>query len=746
MKISTGTFIFPLMVCGSLLLAGTTYAQSAPGSEDGSKIRLEEIIVTARKVEESLQTVPISVSVFSAENLESMSVDTIQDLSRFTPNLIVNNAGANPNHGITFIRGVGEVDQFVTLDPAVGMYVDGVYLGRVQGTIFDLLDVERIEVLRGPQGTLFGRNTIGGAISVVSVAPNADPSAKLVLTYGNDERVEINAAFNAPVIEDKVFVRGSVSKVERDCLGRLASNGDCIGGRDTVAARGAVRWLPTNSVIIDFSADVTDGEDNANAYALLAVNPDAPLAMMHNDMVTSGALGPDAVLYDENLPAANGNPYETDGTFSTEAPLEVEGYSLKFDWQLNDNLNLIGVSAYRELEGSFSFDGDASTADIAGLDAAVDSDQFSLELRLEGSSVKGQLDWIVGTYYFEESSEYSEDLFVPFLGWANGQTVFQDSVSYAVFAHASYNLSEKLRLSGGVRYSYDEKDVLVGITNVLTDPDGVYSISPLTNRKNDWNAFSPKIALDYQVTDSSLLYASISRGFRSGGINGRAATPNEVNSYNAEFVTSYEIGFKSQSFDDRLRVNAAVFYSDYEDRQITIVKPLPSGDVVNLIDNAGEVEISGFELEVKALVGRGLSLEANVGYTDAEYKKLDPAAGLTEDSEYTFTPQRTGSVAAEYSVPVGGGEFTSRVDYSYRSDIEFVPDSTPFTRQESLGLWNARMVYQPTDKDWIVALWGRNLSDEIYRTQSLDFLHLTGYASSGFSVGREYGITVSLGF
>ena len=236
MKILSNTFIFLLMVCGSLLMAGTTYAQSAPGSENGSENRLEEIILTARKVEESLQTVPISVSAFTAEGLEVMSVDTIQDLSRFTPNIVVNNAGSNPNHGITFIRGIGEVDQFVTLDPAVGMYVDGVYLGRVQGTIFDLLDVERVEVLRGPQGTLFGRNTIGGAISVSSMAPNADPSAKLALTYGNDERVEINAGFNAPVIEDKVFVRGSVSKVDRDCLGRLASNGDCVGGRDTVAA------------------------------------------------------------------------------------------------------------------------------------------------------------------------------------------------------------------------------------------------------------------------------------------------------------------------------------------------------------------------------------------------------------------------------------------------------------------------------------------------------------------------------
>ena len=504
--------------------------------------------------------------------------------------------------------------------------------------------------------------------------------------------------------------------------------------------------MPTNSMTIDFTADVTDGDDNATAFALLAVNPEAPLAAIHNDMVTSGTLGPDAVLYDGNLPAANGNPYETDGTFSTEAPLEVQGYSLRLDWQLNDNLDLIGVSAYRELEGSFSFDGDASTADIAGLDAAVDSDQFSLELRVEGTSVKGQLECIVGAYYFEESSEYGEDLFIPFIDLANGQMVFQDSESYAVFAHASYNLLDILRLSGGLRYSNDEKDVSVGIANALTDPEGVFSILPLTNRNDDWNAVSPKIAIDYQITDSSLLYASISRGFRSGGVNGRASSPNEVNSYDPEYVTSYEVGFKSQIFDDRLRVNAAVFYSDYEDRQITIVKPLPSGDVVNLIDNAGEVEISGFELEVKALVGRGLSLEANVGYTDAEYKKLDPAAGLTEDSEYTFTPQRTGSVAAEYSVPVGGGEFTSRVDYSYRSDIEFVPDSTPFTRQESLGLWNARMVYQPTDKDWIVALWGRNLSDEIYRTQSLDFLHLTGYASSGFSVGREYGITVSLGF
>ena len=485
------------------------------------------------------------------------------------------------------------------MDPAVGVYIDGVYLGRISGNIFDLIDVERIEVLRGPQGTLFGRNAIGGAINIVSVAPNADPSADISVTYGNDELVDINAAFNLPLVEDKLFVRGSVSRVSRDCLGRLVSSGDCIGGKDSVSARGVVRWLPTNSLTIDLATDVTDGDDTNAPYALLAVNPNAFLAAIHNDMVTSGVLGPNAVLYDSNLPALNGDPYETDGTFSTEAPLNVNGYSARFNWQLNDALNLIGISAYRETEVAFSFDGDASTADIAGLDSVVETNQFSQEVRLEGHSMRDRLDWVVGAYYFEESADYVVDLFIPFIGLEQGNSVVQDSESYAAFGHFSYDLSERLRLSGGLRYTHDKKDASVGISNLLTDSAGVFSVLPLTNAKDSWGSFSPKIALDYQVNDSSLLYASISRGIRSGGINGRAQTPDAVNTYDAEFVTSYEVGLKSQSFDNRLRLNAAGFYSDYTDRQVSIVRILTSGAIVNQIDNAAAARIYGFELEMK---------------------------------------------------------------------------------------------------------------------------------------------------
>ena len=718
--------------------------QTVSGSSRGGV--LEEVVVTARKKAESLQTVPISVSAFTSADLELRSIDTIQDLSRFAPNLIVNSAGSAINDGATYIRGVGEKDQNVTLDPAVGVYIDGVYLGRISGNILDLIDVERIEVLRGPQGTLFGRNAIGGAINIVSVAPDTDRSADISVTYGNDELLDINATFNLPLVEDKLFMRGSVSRISRDCLGRLVSSGDCIGGKDSVSARGVVRWLPTDSLTIDLTTDVTDGDDTNAPYALLAVNPNAFLAVIHNSMVTSGALGPNAVLYDSNLPALNGDPYETDGTFSTEAPLNVNGYSARFNWQINDDMNLIGISAYRETEVAFSFDGDASTADIAGLDSVVETDQFSQELRLEGSSMNDRLDWVIGVYYFEESADFVQDLYIPFIGLEQGNAVVQDSKSYAAFGHFSYDLSERLRLSGGLRYTHDKKDASVGISNLLTDSAGVFSVLPLTNAKDSWGSFSPKIALDYQVNDRTLLYGSISRGIRSGGINGRAQTPDAVNTYDAEFVTSYEIGLKSQYLDNRLRLNAAGYYSDYSDRQVSIVRILPSGAIVNLIDNAAAARIFGFELEMKGLVGPRLSLEGSLGYTNAEFTDIEPGSGITEDSAYIFTPKWTGAAGAEYSMPIGGSVLTARVDYSYRSDIEFLPASTPFTGEDDVGLWNTRMVYEPADQNWKVTLWGRNLSDNIYITQSLDFTGFTGYAGGGFSVGREYGVTFTTGF
>ena len=742
------TIVMPRILVGLVcaLFAGGAFAQGETERDDGASEQLEEIVVVARRREESLQSVPISVSAFGKNELEMKLVSSIQDLSRFTPNLMVNTAGVSPSQGIVYIRGIGEADQFNTLDPAVGTYVDGIYLGRVQGSVFDLLDVERVEVLRGPQGTLFGRNTIGGAINVITASPSTEPSADLSFTYGNDERVGIRAAIDRPIVDDKLFVRGSLSSLRRDCLSRLANNGDCIAGKDTVAARGVLRWLPSESLTIDFTVDATDGNDSSYPFSLLDVNPDAPLAAIHNAMVTSGELGPDAALYDENVPAANSNPYETEGTFTTAAPLTVNGYSAKFDWQINEDTRLVSVSGYRDMEATFSFDGDASPADIAGLDAAIESDQFSQEIRVEGTSWDQRVQWTAGTYYFEESSEYVEDLYIPFIGLNNGQTVFQESRSYAAFGHLSFDVSEQYRLSGGLRYSYDEKDVSVGIRNLLADPEGTFSILPLTNTKNDWDALSPTIALDYQLSDSSFLYASISRGFRSGGINGRASSPASLNAYDPEFVTSYEIGWKSQFLNDRLRLNSSIYFSDYEDRQLTTVRALASGDIISVIENAGEVEISGLEVEFTAVVGNGFSVEADVGYTNAKYVEIAPGASITLDSAYTFTPEWSGAAALEHSAPLKSGQLTTRLDYSYRSDIDFTADRTPFTFQEALGLWNARIVYQPYDKDWSIALWGRNLTDEIYLKQSLDFTGFTGYAAGGYSEPREYGVTVSFSF
>ena len=733
---SLGLFTF-------LLTATDVCGQDASQGVNAGVV-LEEIVVTARKREESLQSIPNSVSAFSADQLEMKLVSSIQDLSRFAPNLIVNTAGVSTSQGIVYIRGIGEADQFNTLDPAVGIYIDGVYLGRVQGSIFDLVDVERIEVLRGPQGTLFGRNTIGGVINVITASPSIDPSADFSFTYGNDERVGLEATINRPLVDDKLILRGNVSSLRRECLSRLQNNDDCIAGKDTVAARGVLRWLPSESLSVDLAIDVTDGKDSSYPFSLLEVNSNAPLAVTHNTMVLSGALGPDAVLYDENLPAANDDPYDTEGTFTTASPLRVNGYSIKFEWQISEGTRLVGVGGYRDMEGSFSFDGDASTADIAGLDAVIASDQFSQEIRVEGNSLNQRLEWTAGVYYFEESSKYVEDLYIPFIGLNNGQTVFQDSRSYAGFAHFSYDLLERFRLSGGLRYSYDEKDVWVGIRNLLTDPEGTFSNLPLTNTKDNWGALSPKVALDYQLSDSSMLYASVSRGFRSGGINGRASSPASLNAYDPEYVTSYEIGWKSQFLDDKLRLNSSIYFSDYEDRQLSTVRVYPSGDIVSVIENAGEVEIWGWEVEFKALLGNGFLVEAALGHTEPEYVKIDPGASITLDSKYTFTPKWSGSAAIEHNASLRNGALTTRIDFSYRSDVDFTADRTPYTFQKALGLWNARILYQPFDQDWSVSLWARNLADELYLKQSLDFTGFTGYASGGYSEPREFGMTIDL--
>lgn len=721
------------------------------------ELLLEEITVTARKREENLQKVPISITAFSADDLEMRSIADTKDLSRFSPNLYISNTGGgSPDTPMIYMRGIGQNDYFVTTDSGVGTYVDGIFIGRAFGGIMDILDLERIEILRGPQGTLFGKNTIGGAINIVSRAPLGENAGQVSVSYGNNNRVEVGGSYDMTLVEDTLLARGSILYKRRDCLTRNLNNDACYADMDGFTTRGYLRWLVSDRLTADFIVDYTDRDGHSVPQSLLDVN-DSPgtVVSLWNQFTADGLVnGP---IFDKTAKGfVSNDPYVTEGNRDMETPLEVFGVSGKLTWQLTDNMTIYSITAYRSADAVTDQNPDGHSALFAHVHGWADTYQLSQEFRLEGISFHDRLDWTVGVYYFMESSESRETLeLFPELGGGFGSSSYneQDSDSFAAFGHLSYNMTDKLRISGGVRYTDEEKDWYGGSAGPLDPPDQ-FSILPAADHSQSWNEWSPKVALDYQLTDDVLIFASASKGFRSGGFNGRAQNTFSTIPFNPETVWSYEVGFKSQFLDNRLRVNATGFYADYTEKQELIIRgftdPVTGNTVlVTIVENAAEASLHGAEFEILGLVGEGLKLEANVGYTKGEFKKIAPtAAVITIDSPFTYTPKWNLSLAGEYnfSVPEINGSMTIRTDYTYRDDVHFTTTPSQFTIQKGFGLLNARLIYESDDGLWNVALWGRNLTDKIYKLHSEDFSAGFGISFAWWSDEREFGVTVKRKF
>lgn len=720
-------------------------------------ITIEEIIVTARKREESLQEIPISVTAFSGEDLEIRTMANLKDLGRFAPNLYFSNtAGASPDQAMIFMRGIGQLDFYVTTDPGVGLYVDGVYIGRAQGGIMDLLDLERIEVLRGPQGSLFGKNTIGGAVNIVSNAPTGGNEGNLSVSYGNNNRVEVGGTYDLALVQDKLFARGSILYKRRDCLTKRLNDNACYGDLDGVAARGYLRWLVSDNLTADVIIDYTDRNSHSVPHSLINVNPDPPTFVnLWNELTAAGIVsGP---VIDRHVPSfTSDDPYVTEGNGPTDTFLDVFGASAKITWDISDALTLHSVTAYREVEASSAQNFDGTTALWAEVYSLSKGSQLSQELRLEGVSFNDRLQWIAGFYYFKEFGDMSETLEL-FPELALGNAVFnnQDTLSIAGFGHFSFDITDKLRLSGGIRYTDEEKD-WKGSSLFDTDLPGQPTRLPVTKRSENWGVWSPKVALDYHLTDDILLFASASNGFRSGGFNGRAGpivVAAGTVSFEPEDVWSYEIGVKSQIFGDRLRLNATGYYADYSDKQETIIRTFidPVTGLATLspiVSNAATAVLHGFELEAKAIVTEQLGIETSVGYINADFKEIEPGVqGLTEDSLYGYTPDWTVAIAGEYNLPMPrlNGDITLRTDFTYRSKVYFFPEPN-LAMQKGFGQLNARLNYETNDGKWLVSLWGRNLTDKIYKLWAQDTSPDFGLAMAWWSDEREFGITVKRKF
>ena len=696
---------------------------------------IEEVLVTARKREESLQETPISIAAFNQQELERRNITNLLDLQLATPGLISTSGAIGGGGGQYFIRGTGQSDWIAAFEPGVGIYVDEIYLGRINGAALDLVDVAQIAVLRGPQGTLFGRNTIGGAISITSAAPSFENEGYIEMTIGEREHLSAKAVVSGPLVEDKLAVRLSARGFTQNGYGKRLVDGKRHGDKELMAARVAFQLRATEDLTIDVAADVTHQtgtNDFSKAIALFqGLYPD-----------TEQYLGTGRNETWNRLLAPNDN--------------DTWGVSLIVKYDLTEDIQIKSITSYRDMETQSGLDFDGVPGPLLEQMVTTDQDQFSQEFQFTGSSFDDRLTWLVGLYYFQEDIEQLTENDITFPGFVvySPQLNIMDNENYAGFAHATFKITEALRITGGIRYTHEKKSQFYDHSYLHRPgsflPDGTVQqlVGPVTVSES-WNSTTPKASLEYQPLDNLLTYFSYSEGFRSGGFNGRPAFIGAVVPFGPEKVKAWEAGFKSDLWDRRLRVNASVFLNKYTDLQLS-TQGVVDGTPAILVGNAGKAKLKGGELEVTAAPAEGLLLNFGLAYLDQKFTELDEGVlvgtGWTLDTRQPNTPEWQVSGGAEYTFNLGNaGSLTARADYSYVSGRTFILGG-PLEYQKNENVVNARLTYETPDERWQVSVYGRNLFDDKYNAFMEDALAAFGVALIWPAAPQEFGATVKFNF
>jgi iron complex outermembrane recepter protein len=729
-----------------VLAPARSMAALQEGSTNQDAAALEEVTVTARRREERLQSTPVSVTAFTAEDIEQRGLTNLAEVGNNVPNVTSTiSLGGGGSHGQYFIRGLGQFDFIVTSEQSVGFYLDGVYIGRSTGAALDVVDIERVEVLRGPQGTLFGRNTTAGAINVITAKPTDEFTVDAEATFGSRNRMDAKLDLNTPLIGGKLANKFAVASLNQDGWGTRLLDGSESGNRNRWVARDQLLWTPQNGVSVLLAGDVTRTREQGYVEHLVNVNPE--FFAFYNDFF----------LTPQGLPPVD-RRFITgpDSTFANEANKnenDIWGISANVDWQLAESLVFRSISSYRQLESESGYDLDGTPYPIIEQEINVDHTQWSQEFQLSGTSLE-RLNWIVGAFYYHEEADDLED--IPFLQAIEGigqrrvEEGFMEYVvtgpplfifagpetdSYAAFAQGTWALTDALSTTVGLRYTYEEKENFNFMSGVLTrDPNTL---------SDNWSDVSPRIGFEYQANPDLLLYFSAAKGFRSGVFNGRALSAVVPPAADPEEVWAYELGTKSEWLDRRLRLNGAAFYYDYKDLQGNTLE-----QSATILGNIASVELYGFELEMLARPVDPLMISLGVGYTGQNIKDVDPGAVLANtirsDTKIPGAPEWTALASLQYDMFSGnGGSLALRLDTSYKSAYEFLLPNFPDEGENGYYLLDARLIYGARDGRWQAHLFGRNLTDQRYRVQAQNGQGFgIGYTTAAFNPPREWGITV----
>jgi len=741
-------FVKTALMAGAAWSALSTFAMAqdaaGPGDEATS---VEEIVVTARRTEESLQRTPLSVTAFSGETLTRTGATQVTDLQGAVPNLNIVQGRGSSNATNIYIRGIGQPDALQTFDPAVGVYVDDVYYARIRGTQFDLLDLERVEVLRGPQGTLYGKNTIGGALKLVSRRPGQEFRARGSVAVGDYSLFDIQGAVSGPISDTLAFGFSALQSSRGGYVTNPVTGAE-YNDKNTFALRGTLAWDPAPNVRVDITADYSHDD------AALTVG------QATNDLV--GSSGQVIVDVPSPLPEYD---FQTvvDPTLPNETRLESRGISANVAWDASDSLTFRSITAFRKLNTDDYIDFDATPREVTSALVAVDQEQFSQEFQLAYES--GPLTAIGGLYYLKEDvsshqEAYADDLLGPlFLNSGFLRTVDDtlETTSKAAYANVTYSVTDDFRLSGGIRYTEEDKDYVRTTSTFFSALPAFNATFPFAPPTGTYDDTSVMVSADYQLTEDVMVYARYAQGFKSGGFNGRANSASEATEYAPETADSFEVGVKATGFDNRVRVNVAAFSTQYEDFQARVsgleVDPITNVPVAVLsVINAGGLDINGIEIEGVFAVTSALTLDAQIGLLDAEYDEFADArftatGGSRAFQTPAFSPEVTARYGAQYVVDLpNGGDLAFGAVGRFRSRMALAVDNTPVNSQVELPgmfqddywLLDARVVWTDPSGRYTIGAYGQNLTDEVYKTDAQEFSSVGGIRTAYFGAPQTF--------
>jgi iron complex outermembrane receptor protein len=842
-----------LAIASSLCAPAAVMAQEA----------LEEIVVTARFREENLQQTPLAITAFTGDVLEARGATSTLDIDAFVPNAVIAPLGAGwGSTAAAFIRGIGLGDNSLSFEPGVPIYIDDVYHGRPQGAVMDLLDIERVEVLRGPQGTLFGKNTLGGAVRIISRKPEGDGAGFLDVGVGSRDRMNFRGSYDFELAEETVFARVSASAKSQDgyfdildyeCVNGAGSLGlggpgiaagafspppavsplpplddvrwiphavtthpaiggialgsvvgptddrgcvvDQLGSEDVQSGRVALRFLPSDTLEVNVIADLTriDQQGPADKYTVQFRTTDGvPASVVNginnwNNNVAVPVFGPGGQFdgrfqTDDEYTGYHRFGYDplTRRTTPNVNELTHKGLQTTVDWDLSDAVHFKSTTSYREFDNSFGRDSDGTPLPQLYTWDTSKHEQLTQEFQLSG--LMGPNDgvaWTSGLFYYDafDSNQGYVNTFT-YTSTFSDHKDEQDLNNYAVFAHFDWDITEKLSMSGGLRYTDDEK-----VANILrvtgnTAPPGVglpqYVLIPNTEVVAEAEEWSPKISFDYQFTSTLMGYAALSTGFRGGGFGPRPANSLQVAAFSPEYIDSFEVGVKSDWLDSRLRFNGDIYYMENTDKQqpTQTCAPCSPPDAVTVAwfatVNTGESRNWGVEGEILAEPIDSFRIDFSLGYQNYKVTDLGSSVGLfvyvpqtTADASIRGdvmysprTPEWNLGLGMQYEFMVGGrgASLVPRFDYTWQDDIWFTTNPVAGIvneedgRQPAYGVLNARVTWTAPDASWSVSGYALNLADEYYFYGKLSLLANSGREQGNPAPPREVGVSLRYNF